>query len=154
MKNTCSINAAVLVLVGLCLTSVVGCGGSDYDLVSVSGRVTLDGAGLAGARVMFNPSRSGGGINAGPGSFAETDTDGNFTLKTIDDLPGAVVGRHRVVIRTSKGEVDPTAENEFREITPERVPEKFRDGSQTFDVPEGGTDAANFTLVSDASTGS
>lgn len=133
---------------------MTGCGGGeDFDLVPVSGRVTLDGQGLAGARVLFNPTISGGGINAGPGSVGETDADGNFTLKTFDDQPGAVVGRHYISISTFKGEVDMNAENELREITPERVPEEFRSGTKTFDVPQGGTDAANFSMQSTAESG-
>ena len=65
----------------LCLLSMVlacalsGCGGgASYELVPVSGRVTLDGQPLANARVSFQPARDQS--DPGPGASGVTDAEG------------------------------------------------------------------------------
>ena len=77
-----------------------GCGGE--KLAPVSGVVTLDGAPLADASVTFQPVAQGG-IDAGSGSYAKTDAEGRYTLRTVTgDRRGAVVGKH--VVRISQYE--------------------------------------------------
>ena len=57
----------------ICLVgSVVGCG-SEFDLAPVSGIVPLNGTPVVGARVVFEPSRTGEeALLAGPGSYGVT----------------------------------------------------------------------------------
>jgi hypothetical protein len=38
--------------------------------------------------------------------------------------------------------------NELTKLPPERVPTKWRDGSEMFEVPAGGTTDANFLITS------
>ena len=139
--------AAAVLLVCLFL---IGCGGKDYDVVPVSGTVTLDGQPLAEATVMFLPVE-GKTVNPGPPSVAVTAADGTYRLKTSDDDPGAVAGKHMVRIFTRRTEqADAGSDNpNVREIAPERVPERYNRNSElTFEVPAEGTDAADFQLTS------
>ena len=126
---------------------VCGCSQTPYDVAEVSGRVTLDGQPLGDAVVMFQPTTSRAGQTAlGPGSHGTTDTEGRYALRLIDpDREGAVVATHRVTITTAR-EVNPDSES--GEMTPEKVPARYRDGSLTFDVPADGTSRADFELSS------
>jgi hypothetical protein len=75
------------------LVALAGCGGGPR-LAEVEGTVKVKGKGVERIRVEFWPEGSG------PRSAAETDKDGRFTLKTDDGRrTGAVLGRHRVVLR-------------------------------------------------------
>lgn len=137
-KSTLSALSPWLVLVALS----GGCAGG--AVAPVSGRVTLGGQPLAGAAVTFQPVKSddGSAVTAA-GSVGRTGADGRFELRLVDpDKPGAAIGKHRVTISTSTS--DPA--NDAQLPTGERVPEAWRDGSQTFEVPPGGTSAANFDI--------
>ena len=134
-----------LIACSLVLTCL-GCGGRAFEMAPVAGTVTLDGQSLADAKVVFQPMAAEGTTDAGAGSVGTTDASGKFTLTCVDDRPGAVVGKHRVSISTYKG--DETAEGMVT-IAEEKVPEKYNEETTlTFEVPSGGTDAANFDLTS------
>jgi hypothetical protein len=68
-----------------------GCGPKALELLPVEGTVTLDGAPVEGAAVMF-VSEQGGHVATGV-----TDAQGRFTLQTTN-RPGAVAGMHRVTV--------------------------------------------------------
>ena len=119
-----------------------GCGGTDYEVVPVSGKITFGGRPAANINVTFQPKS--GGQEGGRGSFGVTDAEGRFTLRTVDpEQDGAVVGKH--VVRLAR-----VLERELPEdqILPKRfrLPEKCNDGSLTFAVPPEGTSEANFNL--------
>jgi hypothetical protein len=124
-----------------CLAAL-GCSTSS-GIVPVSGRVTLNGQPLSGASVSFQPvSPRENERPAASGSAGKTDADGHFTLRLIEpDRPGALVGKHTVVITTAAG-----AKNDGASSGGERVPKAWRDGSQRFEVSAGGTTAANFEM--------
>jgi hypothetical protein len=129
-------------LAGLWLAA--GCGRTPAGIVPVSGRVTLDGQPLAGAVVTFQPMQAGD-PGAG-GSSGRTDAEGRFVLTLIDPpTPGALAGLHVVTITTATVSNDDAARP-----TGERVPRAWRDGSQTFEVPPGGTASAELNLESSA----
>ncbi len=118
-----------------------GCGGP--DLVPVEGVVSFNGQPLSGATVRFD--RSTGPVTE-RSYVGETDSTGRFVLKRAgSNRSGAVPDAYRVFITSVK--VPPDA-NERTPLPPERVPMKFRDGSQIFDVPERGTTEANFAIAS------
>jgi len=127
----------------LLLVAAGGCGGGG-SMAPVSGRVTLAGRPLADAVVTFQPVRAQGAETLNmTGSVGKTDADGRFDLRLIEpDKPGAAVGQHRVSISTASSD----ATNDAQLPTGERVPPAWRDGSQTFEVPPGGTAAANFDI--------
>jgi hypothetical protein len=125
-----------------------GCGDAG-DYPPVSGRVTLDGKPLAGARVLFQPDGAGK-LEAGRGSLATTDADGRFALTQIGakGAAGAKVGRHRVVVSKADREVKADDDKGGGPGGKEVVPAKYStESTLTFDVPAGGTAGADFALT-------
>jgi hypothetical protein len=84
--------------VWLGLLLATGCDDGGMNLAPVEGVVTLDGAPVTEAGVMFVPNDS----SLGPPATGVTDAEGWFSLVTANRT-GALVGDHRVVI--SKDEV-------------------------------------------------
>ena len=79
------------------LSACVGCSDGGPHLVSVTGKVTLDGKPVPNAVVTFNPVAAGGS-----NSLGKTDKDGNYLLEFSQDKRGAMVGDHVVEIVTKK----------------------------------------------------
>jgi len=89
--------SSTFVLVASLLTSfaAVGCGGgSDVDLVKVSGTVTMNGEPVADAEVLFKP------VAGGRLSHGKTDAEGHYTLEYLPGQSGAIVGAHQVSVST------------------------------------------------------
>ena len=84
--------ACAFVLVA-CLLS--GCDDGRPEIAPVTGAVTLDGAPLPGATVVFTPRDPG----LKP-SRAVTNDAGRYELTYLRDIKGAVVGTHEVRITT------------------------------------------------------
>ncbi len=129
---------------------VAGCGSSaEYELAPVSGVVMLDGKPVPYTRVIFIPQGTPGQVNPGPGSTAACDDAGKFQLKTVRGEDGAVVGKHAIQIsstgppRSTSGDTD--AGPPSKEVFP---PEFNASSTLTFEVPAGGTTAADFKLTS------
>jgi hypothetical protein len=121
---------------------IAGCSPTPKGIAPVSGRVRLAGKPLAGAVITFQPVRATATADSVGGSFGHTDAEGRFSLRLVEpDVPGAAVGRHTITITTAA--IGPSDESR---PSGERVPVSWRDGSQTFDVPAEGTNAANFDL--------
>jgi len=142
-------------VIGLALVTATGCG-EKSRYVPVSGVVKLNGKPYPKAIVKFQPVGSKDDPNPGRGSGGMTDANGRFVLKTDDGQDGAVIGAHQVKIATldenvvgydpAVGSPDNTSTKRPR-IDP--IPTDWRTlGSHTFDVPAGGTDQANFDIVS------
>jgi hypothetical protein len=88
-------------------------------------------------------------ISPGPGSYGVTDENGHFALQTVEPTQsGAVVGTHRVRFTLLEENPEDIRDDVGRPIK-RRLPERYGDGSQTFEVPEAGTDQANFDLQMD-----
>jgi len=136
------------VLFACMLLVFVGCGGPLFPMAPVSGRVTLDGKPLAGAHVGFEPKRSGERLDAGPGSYGKTDAEGRFRLVSLEGDNGAVIGTHRVWVRTFRGKEGPNGSVLI--VMEEKIPPRYNSQTElTFVVPPEGTDAANFDLTSE-----
>jgi len=78
---------------------ISGCGGvSDVpELGVVTGKLMLDGKPTSGMSVEFHPDSTAG--TKGPLSSGISDVDGYFTLFTGGGEKGAVVGKHKVVVK-------------------------------------------------------
>lgn len=122
-----------------------GCGDAEFPLAPVEGLVTFSGEPLADAHVGFEPIATRKDNRAGPGSYATTDKEGRFQLESLDGDTGAVVGSHRVTIRTFRAKKGPNGEMIVvqKEILPARY---HRRSELTMEVLSGGTEQANFTL--------
>jgi hypothetical protein len=72
-----------------------GCGKTLVFNDSVDGTVKLDGKPLGNAHVQFVPDEPG--VKA-PGSTGITDENGRYRLTREDGEPGALVGKHLVVL--------------------------------------------------------
>lgn len=126
---------------------MLGCGGggSDFDLNTVSGTVTMDGQPLANARVIFTPKdpTKGGRI-----AYGMTDESGEYELAFTNSGMGALPGEYVVKISTYIAPEEDPDTGLMSEEVPERVPEVYvKDSSLTATVPGENYD---FELKSDA----
>jgi hypothetical protein len=129
-------------------TATTGCGGkSSVETVPVSGLITMDGDPLVNAAVMFQLT-SDTEVTA-PTSAGITDDEGRYTLKvSISDTTGAVVGEHRVSVTMDTYEEDDDDDSDTAVNEP--IPNKYNVNTELiFNVPENGTDQANFELQSE-----
>src|SRR5262249_18597845 len=139
-------------LAGVLALGLAGCGSSQY--APVSGTGTLDGPTDRPATVEVLPISTKDNPTPGRGSIGHTEDNGHFTLKAVDGHPGAAVGRHHVRVKTPysakvKGyEVWDSAQNKFVKADHDPIPPEWNyQTKQEFEVPPGGTDAANFNIV-------
>jgi hypothetical protein len=124
------------------MAAVAGCSrqrGEMPPLGEVSGVVSLDGQPLPRASVAYVPYERG---NA---SYGLTDDVGRYTLAYGVKQPGAVVGRHRVEIRTGSEGRD--KDGNFVE-TAERLPAKYHLKSELTATVGPGSNEINFQLGS------
>lgn len=134
----CRCAVLTAVLAGL---APAGCSGKKRELPPlgrVTGTVRLDGAPLPRAAVAFVPYERG---NA---SYATTDAEGRYTLRYSTRDEGAVVGRHRVEIRTGGEGRD--ADGNLTE-TAERVPDRYHATSELLVDVVAGDNTLDFPLV-------
>jgi hypothetical protein len=93
--------------------AISGCG-SDGNLATVRGTVTLNGRPLQNALVEFQPTGPHGSPSSGI-----TDAEGRYELMYTFDKPGAIPGEHRVSIRTGGTRLDSTGQEvECKECLP------------------------------------
>ena len=131
----------------ICLA--VGCSKSEFELVPVSGTVTLDSEPIAGGVINFQPVASADATTGGPGSSGRINDEGRFSLTTVRGQPGAVVGTHKVKIFSFSPE-SPVVSDTDSGPSKERVPERYNYRSKlTFEVSTSGTDQADFALTTE-----
>ena len=140
----------------LAVLPAAGCNKS-RTIVPVSGTVKFNGKPYKNAVVSFQPLGDNDNPNPGRGSSGITDENGRYTLIYDGEKPGALTGKHRVRIATQltalksenwtgpgedPGPVDP------RQV-PDPIPMNWNERSKVdFEVPSGGTDAADFDILS------
>jgi hypothetical protein len=127
-----------LLILGLTL-AMSGCAGN--HVAPVSGRVTLNDKPLVNAMVIFQPDSED--KNAGPGSKARTDADGNYALELmVGDQKGAVVGKHTVTITAYEGdETTPSSGSDMK------FRKRLVNTKLPFVVPAEGAANADFKLA-------
>ena len=130
------------------ISCLFGCG-PGYDVVPVSGTITLDGKPLANAMILTQPiSEDDKNVTPGPGSIANTDSQGHFVLEMQhEDVKGAAPGKAYVKIVES-GEKKASSDDTLDpSILRSKVPSEYKDGNKViYEIPKGGTDAMNFDL--------
>jgi len=152
MKNRSVVTMRLCFLAAAALLApAVGCD-SGPKFVPVSGVVSLNGKPYGKAAVSFQPIGSAENAYPGRGSSAYTDENGRFVLIS-DKHRGAVAGKHLVRITTRStamtgeaGVGSPDNAPANRSVDP--IPLEWNWQSQKeFEVPPGGTDKANFDIV-------
>ncbi|WP_435021587.1 hypothetical protein TA3x_002455 [Tundrisphaera sp. TA3] len=138
------------------IVAMAGCnrdGNSELVLVPVAGTVTMDGKPLADAVVRFEPE--GTATKGLTDSSGTTNADGMYVLQTPLKGAGAVVGTHKVTIRSvppNTQAVDITRDDNYLHMQnqpKERVPDKYNDKTTLkFEVDGKGTSSANFAIQS------
>ena len=129
------------------LMALAGCGGASYQVVPVSGKITLNGKPLAKAHVTFAPI---GGLDkdTGPPAHGTTDAEGKFTLVLgSTGKPGAPTGKSKVYISTAGDASAGEQPDAGGKRTKELVPVRYNISTDlVFEVPSGGTNKADFEL--------
>ena len=141
----------------LLLLQAAGCDGGGPKYAPTSGVITLDGKPYPDAVISFQPHGTAGNPNPGRGSSAYTDETGRFVLQTDDGNEGAAVGKHLVRIMTKGTDVVPNYDPDVGSPDQAAAPPKKRfdpippewstNSTKEFEVPPGGTDQANFDIV-------
>ena len=136
----------------LALVALGGCGGGGRKVVPVSGVVKVNGVPAANLVVSFQPLGKEDEENPGRGSSAVTDADGRYKLVYDGEKPGALTGKHRVRIFPQVTGGTGRGEAESGETGPVKVaayiPPEWNDLSKVdFDVPDKGTDTADFDIT-------
>jgi hypothetical protein len=85
-----------LLCLPLLALAIPACAGSHPEPADVEGTVLWHKKPLPNVEIQFVPDSLKG--TSGPRSTAVTDEQGRYFLLFDDDQPGAVVGRHRVVL--------------------------------------------------------
>lgn len=131
----------------VCLTLVVGCGGSPYDSV-VSGTVSLDGVPIGPGIVQFVPV----GRSRNPATGA-IQVDGGYVLKTSNAL-GLQPGQYDVTVAIyDQPELDP-GERAAPGSAPLRIPVKYS-SLETTDLEytvDSGNNEIDISLVTEDET--
>ena len=109
----------VLATALLTTLAAVGCGGSDVDLVKVTGTVTMNGEPVADAEVLFKP------VAGGRLSHGKTDAEGRYTLEYLPGQRGAIVGAHQVSVSTYVEPDTDSSDPEKMAGRPETIPAEF-----------------------------
>lgn len=148
-------NCSRMILALACAAALVGCGGEAADkpvTAPVQGTVTLDGKPLVGATVTFLPTRP-----QQHGAVGTTDAEGKYTL-FVGDNAGAQPGSYKVFIQhyTKRDgtpiEITPDTDMETIGDVKQSLPARYSDPERTeltVDVPEDGTENADFQLSSE-----
>jgi hypothetical protein len=75
----------------------LGCGKKVFKLVPAKGNITIDGRPVGDLMIQFMPDIDGTSkLPEGPTSFAISDAQGNFELKTYDGSIGAKANSQRI----------------------------------------------------------
>ena len=140
--------ANIILFAMLVTIPMAGCGGG-VPTAKVEGVVTLDGKPLSEIRVLFQPDNKSA-ESTGIGSFALTDSNGKFVLKLSNSQnEGAVVGSHTVTLADKLSE-DPKDSDAggFAKTPKSRIPMKYTNDPQKFEVKSGTVNQAAFELTS------
>jgi hypothetical protein len=94
-----------------CLLVLVntGCGSKYPPTAPVSGKITLNGEPVTQGRISFHPT------NGERPALANIQPDGSYSLTTFERGDGALLGHHKVSIKSTRIENAPPPPKDFRE---------------------------------------
>ena len=133
---------ASLLLVAL--PTLIGCDGGSSGgpkTVNASGVVTLDGAPVEKAQVVFIDD-----ANQYP-AFSATDAQGKFSLKLSEEKQGAVPGPYKIQVSKTILDSGDGAEVSLKYGLPKKY-SNFMESGLTYTIPESGTSDIKLELKS------
>jgi hypothetical protein len=94
-----------------CLLVLVtaGCGSKYPPTAPVNGKITIDGKPVTTGRISFHP------VNGERPALANIQPDGSYSLTTFEDGDGALLGRHKVSIKSTRIENAPSTPKDLKE---------------------------------------
>jgi hypothetical protein len=113
--------------------SFAGCGDTGPELAPVTGRITLNGAPLENADILFQPEGSK------PPSAGRTDASGRYELAYKRGVMGGIVGSNTVRITISSDVV----------ANPPNIPARYNTESELTKEVKSGQNEINFDLTAD-----
>ncbi|MCA9021702.1 MAG: carboxypeptidase regulatory-like domain-containing protein, partial [Planctomycetaceae bacterium] len=122
------------------ILALTGCGGGGEpipELGQVTGVVTMDGAPLSNAKIIFEPQQASDKARR-RASSATTQTDGSYTLEYNSDAAGATPGTHKVMILKMPDNPD--------DAGTQLVPAKYNDKTELTAEVKTGENSFNFDL--------
>ena len=140
---------ALIACAGLLLFS--GCFGGNSDLGSVTGTITIDGEPISYANVTFMPVQ-------GRASIGRTDENGVYKLVYTVGQEGALIGNHKVIVRTkvvkepNYGEKGAETKDPVRlKGRKELLPKKYcdRNSTELTATVESGSNTIDFDLTTE-----
>jgi hypothetical protein len=107
------------------LSVLCGCGDKREGppTIKAGGVVKLDGQPVNGAKVYFSPKGTGQGVGA-RAAYGQTGPQGQFTLETSADSPGALPGEYQVGIAKERAEGGMTREEVQAYYVQKKAPPK------------------------------
>lgn len=137
--------ARVIFLLNLICIVGSGCGGSQAsdqpDLGSVTGTITMDGAALPGAMVIFSPEK-------GRSSMGTTDSEGKYEMVYVGDTKGAKLGTHKISITTVQEGNSEESGEEAAIAFKETIPAKYNTKTTLTEIVKEGDNLFDFELTS------
>ncbi len=125
-------------LICLSLVVIAGCGSDRPPLAPLTGTVTLDGKPVQYGGLMFSP------VEGGRPSVGGTNEEGEFEAMYVYGVPGAIIGKHRVMFEEGSADTGPESEeDEFKPYAPPA--NNYTISPKDIEVESGGT-VINFTL--------
>ena len=121
------------------MATLVGCGKKGPDVHKVTGKVTLDGKPLEGARVVLHLDREGG-ANLARNPAGTSDAEGNVNIEyPLNDkmVEGAPLGKYKITVskyKSEQGSSEMTAEESAKQYM------KMMEGMKKTSGTKGGED--------------
>jgi len=94
-RGSTAIRTAQVLAWPVALLLLAGCGSGRPETVPVSGKITYDGKPVTEGKIVFHPEQ-------GRSASGQIGPDGSYTLTTFDKGDGAVLGKHRVTIKSTR----------------------------------------------------
>jgi hypothetical protein len=82
----------------LMLVVITGCAEPQAKLIPARGTIKINGKPAGNISIQFLPDVKEKEVGAFPSSLAISKDDGSFELATHDNQPGAVPGKHKVIL--------------------------------------------------------
>ena len=125
-------------LICLSLVIITGCGNDRPPIAPLTGTVTIDGEPYPQGGLMFSP------VEGGRPSLAGTTQEGEFEAMYVVGVPGAIIGKHKVMFEEQSSNAGPDGEeDEFKPYAPPA--NNYTISPKEIEVKSGGT-VINFIL--------